>query len=147
MKILVINTGSSSIKYELFDMDRHQVIAQGLAEKIGESSSHLIHKRGDTNGRFIQTESVDRFKDHRDGLIRIVDLLIAQDDGYWIIDHKSDQVSDIKAAFSTHLSQLMAYASIIDGHRDKPVLGVGINWVRNGQVSFVKMEPDWQQGA
>ena len=77
----------------------------------------------------------------------VVDLLIEQDDGYWIIDHKSDQVGDIKAAFSTHLSQLMAYASIIDGHRDKPVLGVGINWVRNGQVSFVKMEPDWQQGA
>jgi acetate kinase len=88
MKILVINTGSSSIKYELFDMDRHQVIAQGVAEKIGESSSHLIHKRGDTNGRFIQTESVDRFKDHRDGLIRIVDLLIDPSQG--VIKDKSE---------------------------------------------------------
>ena len=77
----------------------------------------------------------------------VVDLLIEEDAGYWIIDHKSDQVGDVNAAFSTHLSQLMAYASIIDGYRDKPVLGIGINWVRNGQVSFVKMEPNWQQGA
>jgi acetate kinase len=88
MKILVINTGSSSIKYELFDMDRHQVIAQGLAEKIGEPSSHLTHKKGDSNGRFIKTESVDRIKDHHDGLIRIVDLLIHPSQG--AIEDKSE---------------------------------------------------------
>ena len=88
MKILVINTGSSSIKYELFDMDRHQVVALGLAEKIGESSSHLAHKKGDSNGRFIKTESVDRIKDHHDGLIRIVDLLIDPSQG--VIKDKSE---------------------------------------------------------
>jgi len=70
----------------------------------------------------------------------VVDLLIDEDRGYWIIDHKSDQVDDVNAAFSTHLPQLLSYASIIDGCRDKPVLGVGINWVRDGQISFVKME-------
>ncbi len=36
MKILVINTGSSSIKYELFDMADHWVMASGIAEKIVE---------------------------------------------------------------------------------------------------------------
>ena len=36
MKILVINTGSSSIKYQLFDMVAEEVLAMGLAEKIGE---------------------------------------------------------------------------------------------------------------
>ncbi|MCJ7771674.1 MAG: hypothetical protein MUP22_00915, partial [Desulfobacterales bacterium] len=39
MKILVINTGSSSIKYKLFEMDSQKVLASGLAERIGEPES------------------------------------------------------------------------------------------------------------
>ena len=41
MKILVLNCGSSSIKYKLFDMDQKAVIAQGGIEKIGLSGSFL----------------------------------------------------------------------------------------------------------
>ena len=41
MKILVLNCGSSSIKYKLFDMDHKQVIAQGGVEKIGLKDSFL----------------------------------------------------------------------------------------------------------
>ena len=70
----------------------------------------------------------------------IVDMLIEEDEGYWIIDHKSDQVESIDEAFSVHVPQLMAYKTIIDGYQDKPVLGVGINWIRNGQLSLVRME-------
>ncbi|MBW2216801.1 MAG: acetate kinase, partial [Deltaproteobacteria bacterium] len=44
MKILVINTGSSSIKYQLFDMSDEKVLASGLAEKIGEDDGVLTHK-------------------------------------------------------------------------------------------------------
>ena len=41
MKILVINCGSSSLKYQLIDMENENVIAKGLCEKIGlEGSSH-----------------------------------------------------------------------------------------------------------
>ena len=46
MKILVINAGSSSLKYQLFDMDRKKVLAKGLCEKIGLSGS-ITHKRPD----------------------------------------------------------------------------------------------------
>jgi len=88
MKILVINSGSSSIKYELFDMDRPQVIAQGLVEKIGEPSSHLTHKKIDSNGRIIKTESKDRIEDHREGLIRIVGMLMDPNQG--VIKENSD---------------------------------------------------------
>ena len=45
MKILVLNCGSSSIKYKLFDMDRKEVIAQGGIEKIGLKDSFLGHSR------------------------------------------------------------------------------------------------------
>jgi len=37
MKILVINSGSSSLKYQLFNMDTNQVLARGIIERIGES--------------------------------------------------------------------------------------------------------------
>ncbi|MBW2491536.1 MAG: acetate kinase, partial [Deltaproteobacteria bacterium] len=51
MKILVINTGSSSIKYELFDMTHHQILASGMVEKIGEETGRLIHKSIKDDGK------------------------------------------------------------------------------------------------
>lgn len=44
MKILVINAGSSSLKYQLFDMENGQVLAKGLCEKIGLTGA-ITHKR------------------------------------------------------------------------------------------------------
>ena len=41
MKILVLNCGSSSVKYKLFDIDSKSVLAQGGAEKIGLEDSFL----------------------------------------------------------------------------------------------------------
>lgn len=45
MKILVINAGSSSLKYQLIDMENEQVIAKGLVERIGIEGSNLVHKK------------------------------------------------------------------------------------------------------
>ena len=42
MKILVLNCGSSSIKYKLFDMESKRVMAQGGIEKIGLPDSFLL---------------------------------------------------------------------------------------------------------
>ena len=44
-KILVINCGSSTIKYQLFNMDTKEVLCSGLVEKIGESISRITHKK------------------------------------------------------------------------------------------------------
>ena len=41
MKILILNCGSSSIKYKLFNMRTHEVLAQGGVEKIGLAGSFL----------------------------------------------------------------------------------------------------------
>jgi acetate kinase len=51
MKILVLNCGSSSLKYQLFDMEREAVLAKGLVERIGIAGSRVKHTRvgaGDT---------------------------------------------------------------------------------------------------
>ena len=44
MKILVINCGSSSLKYQLIDMENESVLAKGLCERIGIEGSKLTHK-------------------------------------------------------------------------------------------------------
>ena len=76
MKILVINTGSSSIKYELFDMDNHLAVASGMAEKIGEDTSLIIHKRILPNGESAEKTEEVLIADHHEGMKRIVDLLV-----------------------------------------------------------------------
>jgi len=43
VKVLVINAGSSSIKYQLYDMPRAEVLAKGFVERIGEATSRLLH--------------------------------------------------------------------------------------------------------
>jgi acetate kinase len=41
--VLVVNSGSSSFKYQLIDMDNEEALASGLVERIGESSGHTTH--------------------------------------------------------------------------------------------------------
>ena len=47
MKILVLNAGSSSLKYQLIDMDGEKLLAKGLVERIGIDGSHINQKVGD----------------------------------------------------------------------------------------------------
>ncbi len=44
MKILVLNSGSSSLKYQVIDMETEEVLAKGYFERIGQSDSFLTHK-------------------------------------------------------------------------------------------------------
>jgi acetate kinase len=88
MKILVINTGSSSIKYELFDMAHKSVLASGLAERIGEKEGLLTHRRFQQDGTASQLIFDDPIPDHHEGLNRIVGLLTHQAHG--VIADKSE---------------------------------------------------------
>ena len=44
-KVLVVNAGSSSLKYELFDMKGEKMLCKGLVERIGISGSHLAYQK------------------------------------------------------------------------------------------------------
>ncbi len=66
-KLLVLNTGSSSIKYRLFDMGDRAVLASGLLERIGEERSRLTHQTA--GGGALVTDQ--RVADHQEGLARI----------------------------------------------------------------------------
>ena len=47
MKVLVINCGSSSLKYQLINMEDESVLAKGLVERIGMSDAILTHRPTD----------------------------------------------------------------------------------------------------
>lgn len=70
MKILVVNSGSSSVKYQFIDMDGEKVLCKGLAERIGISGSRLIHKL-DTKKLVLDRE----MKDHEQALKLILETL------------------------------------------------------------------------
>lgn len=46
--ILVINSGSSSLKYQIFDMDTEQALTVGLVDRVGTASGSIVHQRGET---------------------------------------------------------------------------------------------------
>ena len=76
MKILVINCGSSSLKYQLIDMANEDVMASGLVERIGIEGSKLTHKK---DGEKFVTET--EMKDHRVALKLVLDELLNKEHG------------------------------------------------------------------
>ncbi|KOH45675.1 acetate/propionate family kinase [Sunxiuqinia dokdonensis] len=74
MKILVLNCGSSSIKYQLFNMDDQLVVAKGGVEKLGMKGSFLKHNHED--GRQIVFEG--EILDHKSGIEYILGVLTSQ---------------------------------------------------------------------
>ena len=71
MKILVVNAGSSSLKYQLFDMDNEKVIAKGNCEKIGIDGSFVGYK---ANG--IEKKFEGNLQNHTEAISKVFDILI-----------------------------------------------------------------------
>lgn len=77
MKILVLNCGSSSIKYKLFEMESKQVMAQGGVEKIGLPDSFLLVKL--PNGEKVKIEKP--MPEHTVGIQLILNTLVDKEIG------------------------------------------------------------------
>ena len=71
MNVLVINCGSSSLKYQLIDMDNENTLAQGLVERIGLPGSSLVQK---VNGNKHKIEA--EMHDHKEAMKHVLDLLV-----------------------------------------------------------------------
>ncbi|MGD8272109.1 MAG: acetate kinase [Desulfobacterales bacterium] len=67
MKILVLNSGSSSIKYQLFDMRTKTVLASGIIEQIGERQSRLTHQTRSDQGSMDEIIKTEAVADHLAG--------------------------------------------------------------------------------
>lgn len=78
MKVLVINAGSSSLKYQMIDMDTKAVVAKGLCERIGIDGSKLTHKN---SAKGTETVFEKPMKDHSDAIAMVIDALVSADCG------------------------------------------------------------------
>lgn len=76
MKILVLNAGSSSLKFQLLNMENESVIAKGNAERIGIDDSFLTYK---ANGKAITTKYV--MPTHVEAMEYILDALTDKENG------------------------------------------------------------------
>ena len=71
MKILVINAGSSSLKYQVFNMDTNKTLAKGNFERIGQHGSFYTHK---VNGEKYEVEKY--FSNHEEAAQELIKVLL-----------------------------------------------------------------------
>ena len=84
MKILVINCGSSSLKYQLIDMENEEVLAKGLCERIGIEGSNLSHKAAGKEELEVKKE----MPNHTVAIKMVIDALV--DPEYGVIKDTSE---------------------------------------------------------
>ena len=84
MKILVINCGSSSLKYQLIDMENEEVLAKGLCERIGSEGSNLSHKAAGKEELEVKKE----MPNHTVAIKMVMDALV--DPEYGVIKDTSE---------------------------------------------------------
>ena len=76
MKILVVNCGSSSLKYQLIDMETEEVMAKGYLERIGIDGSFLTHRVGEEKYKIEKD-----IKNHAEGMELVIEQLLHKDYG------------------------------------------------------------------
>lgn len=77
MDILVINCGSSSLKYQLIDMEGEKVLAKGLVERIGIEGSRIKHEP--INAEKVVIE--EPIQDHKKALKMVVEAIVSKEHG------------------------------------------------------------------
>lgn len=77
MKILVVNAGSSSLKYQLYDMNDESVLAKGRVERIGMDTAILVHEPTDKP----EVKEVTEILDHNVAIKKVVDMLVHKEHG------------------------------------------------------------------
>ncbi len=75
MKVLVINAGSSSLKYQLLDMETEKVIAKGNCERVGLAEPFIVYKH---DGKEMKFEGA---KNHEDAVVKVLEILTNKEYG------------------------------------------------------------------
>jgi acetate kinase len=130
MKILVINSGSSSIKYQLFQMPEERVIAKGLLEKIGEETSVFTQKsaKGDL-------ELKKTIADHEEGINFILGMLTDPQHGVIVsvkeiagvghrVVHGGEEFNASVPLSDEDVEKIQAYADLAPLHNPPNIMGI-----------------------
>lgn len=131
MKVLVINAGSSSLKYQLIDMETEEVLAKGLAERIGiEGSSVTYEANGEEKITIEET-----LNDHGDALNIIIKELL--DDEVGVIDditeidavghrtvHGGEEFTDSVKIDDKVIQKMVEYSDLAPLHNPANLMGI-----------------------
>ena len=109
MKVLVINCGSSSLKYQVLDMTSEGLLAKGLVERIGLDGSVLKHEKAGVDDKFEQETPM---KDHKDAIANVMAALTDKNHGV------VESMSEIGAVGHrvVHAGEKYAQSVIIDAN-------------------------------
>ena len=108
MNVLVVNCGSSSLKYQLLDMTTETELAKGLFEKIGDQDAIFTHKRPDAE----KLERVEPILDHKQALKILLDILVDAEFG---VISSMDEIDAIVPALRAFVLP-GGYQSVSFGH-------------------------------
>lgn len=106
MKIFVVNCGSSSLKYQLIDMEKQDVIAKGLVERIGIAGSVLTHQPNNSDKVVIE----ENMPTHKEALKNVIDALINKDYG---VIKSMDEISAVGHRV-VHAGEKFAFSVVIN---------------------------------
>lgn len=135
MKILIINSGSSSIKFQLMDMPSETLICSGLVERIGYSDAILNYKTATDS-----IKQIHEIKSHKQGLKRIVDLLLDSEKGVIAnteeievvghrVVHGGNSFSDTTLITSEVKAKIQEYAALAPLHNPGNLEGILVSEV------------------
>ena len=88
MNVLVINSGSSSLKFQLINMETETALCSGLVERIGQDMGKLVNKLAPDTDDERKVVIDEPFADHETAMKRVVELLTDEKDG--VIKDKSE---------------------------------------------------------
>ena len=130
MKILVLNSGSSSLKYQVIDMESNETIAKGYFERIGQPNSFLSHK---VHGRKHKFEI--EAKDHEEAIAFVLNRLT--NDHYGVIKsleeleaighrivHGGEKFSDAVLITDEVIEEIKKCSDLAPLHNPAAVLGI-----------------------
>lgn len=113
MKVLVVNAGSSSIKYQVFDMTDESVLAKGLVDRVGIPGTTLEHKPVGKDEVVIKKD----LPDHTEGMKLVLDVLVNPEYG---CIKSMDEIGAVGHRV-VHGGEDFAASVIIDGHVKKVI--------------------------
>ena len=130
MKVLVINAGSSSVKYQLYQMPEATVLAKGLVERIGDTGSRLSQTAGG------QTHEIEKtIADHEQAMDLILSTLVDPDCGVLEdvseitsvghrVVHGGEEFSDSMLIDDAVIASVEKYADLAPLHNPPNLTGI-----------------------
>jgi len=119
MKVLVINSGSSSLKFTLFDMADKSVLAKGLVERIGMDNPKLIYKPADK-----KFEEILTITNHSEALMAVCDKLVDKEVGVLKSLKEVDAIGHrVLHGGKTYTAPILVDEAVKEGIRKCIVLG------------------------